>query len=82
MMVFYGIFMGMLGALGVTLMILELLRKWKARMSCYLCVCFSEELLESKNPDMIIICRNDAEQEEILRRISENESRKVYIKRW
>jgi len=82
MMVFFGILLGMLAALGVALTVLEFVRRTRAKMSCYLCVCFSEELLDSKKPDMIIICRNDAEQEEILRRICESENRKVYIKRW
>ncbi len=82
MMVFLCILLGMLAALGVALTVLEFIRKSRAKMSQYLCVCFSEELLESKKPDMIVICRNDAEQEEILRRICESENRKVYIKRW
>ncbi len=82
MMVFLGILLGVLAALGVALTVLEFIRKTRAKMACYICVCFSEELLDSKKPDMIVICRNDAEQEEIIRRICESENRKVYIKRW
>ena len=31
---------------------------------------------------MVIICRSDAEEDEIIRRISDGDPRRVYIKRW
>jgi hypothetical protein len=45
-------------------------------------LCFDEKLLDGAKPDMLIICRTDAEQEEVIRRVCSDEARKVYIKRW
>jgi len=73
-----GIFLSMLAALGVALAFLDFMRRGKAKKASYVCICFTEEF--DKPPDMIIICRNDAEQEEIIRRIGDAENRRIYIK--
>lgn len=82
MSVFASVFLAMLAALGVALAVLELLRKARAKKASFVCLCFREELLEGGLPDMLLVCRTDAEQEEIIRRVCAEESRKVYIKRW
>lgn len=82
MSVFGSVFVAMLAALGVALTALEFLRRSKAKKTSFICLCFSEELLENAKPDMLVICRTDAEQEEVIRRVCADEARKVYIKRW
>lgn len=82
MYIFLDIFISMLAALGVALAILEFCRCRRAKKASFVCVCFKEELLENGLPDMLIICRNDAEQDEILRRICAKDGRKAYIKRF
>ncbi|MBQ3229817.1 MAG: hypothetical protein IJO64_04805 [Clostridia bacterium] len=81
MVVFLEVFISMLAALGVTLSIIELSRCRRAKKASFVCVCFKEELLENGLPDMLVICKNDAEQEEIIRRVCTSDGRKAFIKR-
>ncbi len=74
------IFIAMLAGLGVALSVLEFIRKSRAKKGCFLCVCFDDELAEDTLPDMLIICRTDADQEEIIRRIGERDQRRIYLK--
>lgn len=71
-----------LASLGVALTLLEILRRYRAKKESFVCICFREELLESAKPDMLIVCKSDAEVEEIIKRVSDGDARKVYIKRW
>ncbi len=80
MSVIGSIFIAMLAALGVALGVLEFVRSAKAKKTDFVCVCFREDLLEDGKPDMLIICRTDTEQEEILRRIGQMDDRRIYIK--
>lgn len=82
MYVFCSVFVSALAALGVALAVLEFVRAYRARRAEYICVCFREELLFGDcEPDMLIICRTDAEQDEIIKRVCNGESRTVYIKK-
>ena len=80
MSVFCNVFVAMLASLGVALTLLELFRHSRAKRSEFICLCFREDLLESGTPDMVIICRNDAEIEEIIKRIGEIDNRRIYLK--
>ena len=82
MSVFGSVLVAMLAALGVALSALELVRKSRAKRESFICLCFREELLDGGLPDMLIICRTDAEQEEIIRHICSEDPRKVFLKRW
>lgn len=82
MPVFCFILLSALACLGIALLVLELCRKISARRTSYICLCFDKALLENGKPDMVIICRSDADEEEIIRRISDGDPRCVYIKRW
>ncbi len=83
MAVFGNILLAMFAALGVALVVLEFIRACRAKKTEFICLCFKKELLETdEKPDMLIICKTDAEQEEVIRRVCADESRKVYIKRW
>lgn len=82
MSVFGSVFLAMLAALGVALVALELLRRSRAKRAEFICLCFREDLIENGKPDMLVICRTDAEQDEVIRRVCADEARKVYIKRW
>jgi len=83
MYIFCCVFLSVLASIGVVLAGIEFIRAYRAKRTEYICVCFDEALLDSENkPDMLIICRSDAEQEEIINRICDGESRKVYIKKF
>ena len=83
MTIFCRIFLAMLASLGVALLILEFYRAYRAKRTEFICLCFRKELLDNgEKPDMLIICKTDAEQEEVIRRVCADDSRKVYIKRW
>jgi len=69
-----------LAALGVALSCLEFLRRAKAKRSSYVCLCFREDLIDSGAPDMIIICRTDTDEEEIIKRIGKRDQRQIYLK--
>lgn len=82
MSVFGSVLLAVLASLGIALSVLELVRVRCARKTEFICLCFDERLLEGEKPDMLIICRTDAEQEEIIRRVCSDESRRVYIKKF
>ena len=81
MTVFGSILIAMLAALGVALTLLEIVRVRRAKNAEFICLSFDDEPNENKKPDMLIICRTDAEQEEIIRRVCDGEERRVYVKR-
>ena len=82
MTIFYEVFLSAFAVLGVILAVLEATRVSRAKKTNFICLCFDKELLDGAKPDMLIICRTDAEQEEVIRRVCADEERKVYIKRW
>lgn len=83
MAIFGRVLLAVLASIGIALAILEIVRARRAKTAEFICLCFSEEYLNGdKKPDMLVICRTDAEQEEIIRRVCADEARKVYIKRW
>jgi hypothetical protein len=82
MSVFGSVVLAVFAAMGIALVILEMLRQSQAKRTEFICVCFREDLLEGGAPDMLVICRTDAEMEEVIRRVCVSESRKAYIKRW
>ena len=82
MSVFGSVVLAALASLGIALAVLEVLRNARAKRASFICVCFREDLLEGGLPDMLVICRTDADQDEVIRRVCANDSRKVYIKRW
>lgn len=70
-------------ALGMTFLWRELKQRLFAKKQSFVCICFgSYREWEEKAPDMLVICKNDFEQEEIIRRVFKNEKRDVFIKRW
>ena len=75
------VFLSFLAAVGIALICYELFRYCKTRKEGYICVCFEREMFENARPDVIFICRTEQEQEEILRRISDSDDRRMYIKR-
>ena len=82
MAIFLEVFLAALASLGVILAVLEFVRVSRAKKASFICLCFSEELLNGAKPDMLVICRTDAEQDEIIKRICGNDSRNVYIKKY
>ena len=82
MAIFGSVFIAMLASLGVALAVLEFVRAYRAKRTEFICLCFREDLLDGEKPDMLIICRTDAEQEEVIRRVCADDNSKVYIKRF
>lgn len=81
MSVFLTIFIAMLASLGIALALLDLIRRMRAKQADFVCICFDEKLLDDALPDIVIICRTDAEQEEIIRRVCAKDPRRAYLKR-
>ena len=83
MSIFTSVLLSVLAAVGVALTVLDFFRAHRARKESFICLCFREELVENNAlPDMLIICRTDAEQEEVIRRVCDKDGRRVYIKRF
>lgn len=82
MWIFAHVFLSALAALGVALSVLEIAERMEARRKKYACLCFEKVDNGENLPDMIIICRTQAEEEEIIERICAEDKRKVFIKRW
>jgi hypothetical protein len=82
MWIFAHVFLSVLAALGVALSVLEFAGNLEAKRKKYLCICFDRDDNRSMLPDMIIICRTQAEEDEIIKRICAEDKRKVFIKRW
>ena len=83
MAIFGSVLLAVLASIGIALMILEIIQARRAKSAEFICLCFSEELaFGDKKPDMLVICRSNADTEEVIRRVCADESRKVYIKRW
>jgi len=83
MSIFASVALSVLAALGVALAFLDFLRVHRAKKESFICLCFREELLYTDAlPDMLIICRTDAEQEEVIRRVCDKDGRRVFIKRF
>lgn len=82
MSVFGSVLLATFSVLGLVLSVVEFLRISRAKKASFICLCFREDLLENGIPDMLIICRTDAEQEEIIRRVCAEDGRKVFLKRW
>ena len=80
MFLFGSILLSLLAALGVALAFLEFMRKAKAKRTSFICLCFDEEFLDKGKPDMLIICRTDADQEEIIKRIGKQDERNIFFK--
>ena len=70
-----------LAAIGAALIAERVWRWLKLRRESFVCISFDGGFPEGRKPDLIFICRTEAEQEEILRRICENDDRKIIIKR-
>ena len=81
MSIFGTVFVAMFASLGIALMLLELILHRRAKTAEYICICFREELLNGGLPDMVVICRNEAEKEELIKRICDNDTRRAFIKR-
>ena len=80
MSVFGSIVIATLASIGVALALLDFVKRIRAKRTEFLCICFGREFAEGELPEMMVICRTDAEQDEIIRRISELDDRKIYLK--
>ncbi len=70
-------------ALGIVFLWRELKKRIFAKKQSFVCICFGTEAdWEKRAPDMLVICRSDEEQEEIIRRVLRDEQRDVFVKRW
>lgn len=72
-------------AIGIFATLAELFRLLGKRRLHFTCLLFGDaakEAWENKRYDTIVLCRSELQEEELIRRFSENEKRKLYIKRW
>ena len=69
-------------AIGAALVLLEIWRRLKAKKTDYVCVVFGDPPEGDIRPDVVLICRTEAEQDEIIRRVVGSDGRRAYVKRW
>ncbi len=75
----------LLAAIGIFALLAELIRLFGKKRLHFTCLLFGDaakDIWESKRYDAIVLCRSELQEEELIRRFSENEKRKIYIKRW
>lgn len=54
----------------------------RMRFTCLLFGDRAREQFDQKTYDIIVLCRSAEQEQELIRRLSANEKRKIYIRRW
>ena len=72
-------------AIGLLAVVLELFRLLGKRRLRFTCLLFGDEARaewDTRTYGVIFLCRSELQEEELIRRLSEGEKRKIYIRRW
>lgn len=72
-------------AIGAVAVFTELFRLLGRRRLRFTCLLFGDEAKaewDAKNYGIVFLCRSELQEEELIRRLSEKEKRKIYIRRW
>lgn len=79
------IFLCCLAAIGAICIVWELVRFAGRRRMRFTCLLFGDaarERLDARDYEIILLCRTELQEQELIRRLSEGEKRKIYIRRW
>lgn len=72
-------------AVGLVAVFAELFRLFGRRRLRFTCLLFGDEAKadwDTRRYGIIFLCRSELQEEELIRRLSEGEKRKIYIRRW
>ena len=72
-------------AIGLAAVLLELFRLFEKRRLRFTCLLFGDDAKsewDAQTYGVIFLCRSELQEEELIRRLSEGEKRKIYIRRW
>ena len=72
-------------AIGLVAVFAELYRLLGKRRLRFTCLLFGDEAKaewDARTYSVIFLCRSELQEEELIRRLSEGEKRKIYIRKW
>lgn len=72
-------------AIGLVAVFLELFRLFGKRRLRFTCLLFGDEAKtewDARTYGIVFLCRSELQEEELIRRLSEHEKRKIYIRKW
>lgn len=72
-------------AIGLVAVFLELFRLIGRRRLRFTCLLFGDEAKtewEARTHNIVFLCRSELQEDELIRRLSEGEKRKIYIRKW
>ena len=72
-------------AIGLAAIFLELFRLFGKRRMRFTGLLFGDEAKtewDTRTYGIVFLCRSELEEEELIRRLSQGEKRKIYIRRW
>lgn len=72
-------------AIGMVAVFLELFRLLGKRRLRFTCLLFGDEAKtewDARSYNVVFLCRSELQEEELIRRLSQGERRKVYIRKW
>ena len=72
-------------AIGLVAVFMELFRLFGRRRLRFTCLLFGDEAKsewDARTYSVVFLCRSELQEEELIRRLSEGEKRKIYVRRW
>ena len=72
-------------AIGLLAVFAELFRLLGRRRLRFTCLLFGDEAKaewDARKYGVVFLCRSELQEEELIRRLSEGEKRKIYIRKW
>lgn len=79
------LFLSFFACIGLVCAVTELVRLCRKKDMRFTCLLFGDgakTALEEQSYTVVFLCRSELEEQEIIRRLSEGEKRKIYIRRW
>ncbi len=71
-----------IGLLAVCLEVFRLFGKRRMRFTCLLFGDEAKDAWDGRTYQIVLLCRSELQEEELLRRLSDGEKRRIYIRRW
>ncbi len=75
-------FFAAIGIISTVWEIFLLIGKRRLRFTCLLFGDHAKAEFEAKEYEIVLLCRSELQEEELIRRLSAGEKRKIYIRRW
>lgn len=79
------LFLCLFAAIGLAVVFTELFRMLGKRRLRFTCLLFGDEAKtewDARTYSVVFLCRSELQEEELIRRLSQGEKRKIYIRKW